>query len=46
MKDVSCLSGGCVAASGGRTHLPLEVGSVVPADVALDDPAVGEQEVR
>ncbi|MEM1893139.1 MAG: hypothetical protein QXR49_03100 [Sulfolobales archaeon] len=46
MKDVSCLSGGCVGVSSGRTHLPLEVGSVVPADVAPDDPAVGEQEVR
>ncbi|MEM0065561.1 MAG: hypothetical protein QXH88_01350 [Sulfolobales archaeon] len=46
MKDVSRLSGGWVAASGGRMHLPLEVGSVVPAYVAPDDPAVGEQEVR
>ncbi|MEM1969784.1 MAG: hypothetical protein QW422_02885 [Sulfolobales archaeon] len=46
MEDASCLSDDWVAASGGRTHLPLEVGSVVPADVAPDDPAVGEQEVR
>ncbi|MEM1835777.1 MAG: hypothetical protein QXX86_05310 [Sulfolobales archaeon] len=46
MKDVSRLSDDWIAASGGRMHLPLEVGSVVPAYVAPDDPAVGEQEVR
>ncbi|MEM4927964.1 MAG: hypothetical protein QXP08_06065 [Sulfolobales archaeon] len=46
MEDVSCLSGGCVGVSSGRMHLPLEVGSVVPAYVAPDDSAVGEQEVR
>ncbi|MEM1962489.1 MAG: hypothetical protein QXY48_05260 [Sulfolobales archaeon] len=35
-----------VAIRGGRTHLPLEVGSVVSADVAPNELAIGKQELR
>ncbi|MEM1527602.1 MAG: hypothetical protein QW503_05035 [Sulfolobales archaeon] len=35
-----------VATRGGRIYAYLEAGLVVPADVAPDDPAVGEQVMR
>jgi len=35
-----------VAIRGGRMHLSLETGLVVLADVAPDDPATSEQELR
>ncbi|MEM1911200.1 MAG: hypothetical protein QW504_04095 [Sulfolobales archaeon] len=35
------LNDGSVAIRSERTHLPLEVGSVIPADVAPNDPAIG-----
>ncbi|MEM0285167.1 MAG: hypothetical protein QXG82_05755 [Sulfolobales archaeon] len=40
------LNDGSVAIRSERTHLPLEVGSVIPADVAPNDSAIGEQELR
>ncbi|MEM1623667.1 MAG: hypothetical protein QW543_06010 [Sulfolobales archaeon] len=46
MKDISRLNDGGVAIRGGRIHVYLEAGSVVPADVAPDDPAIGEQMTR
>ncbi|MEM0066520.1 MAG: hypothetical protein QXK66_04480 [Sulfolobales archaeon] len=35
------LNDGSVAIRSERTHLPLEVGSVIPADVAPNDSAIG-----
>jgi len=42
----SRLNDGVVAIRGGRIYAYLEAGSVVPADVAPDDPAIGEQVMR
>ncbi|MEM4959410.1 MAG: zinc ribbon domain-containing protein, partial [Nanopusillaceae archaeon] len=42
----SRLNDGKVTIRGGRIHLSLEAGSVVPADVAPDDPANNEQVLR
>ena len=43
---VSLLNDGGVTIRGGRIYAYLEAGSVVPVDVAADDPAVGEQVLR
>ncbi|MEM0196891.1 MAG: hypothetical protein QW422_01175 [Sulfolobales archaeon] len=43
---MSCLDDVVVATRGGRIYAYLEAGLVVPADVAPDDPAVGEQVMR
>ncbi|MEM2261656.1 MAG: zinc ribbon domain-containing protein, partial [Ignisphaera sp.] len=42
----SRLNDGWVAIRGGKVYLYLEAGSVVPADVAPYDPAIGEQVLR
>ncbi|MCR8501870.1 MAG: transposase, partial [Crenarchaeota archaeon] len=42
----SRLNDGVVAIRGGRIYAYLEAGSVVPVDVAPDDPAIGEQVTR
>ncbi|MEM0283639.1 MAG: hypothetical protein QXE32_04970 [Sulfolobales archaeon] len=46
LEEVSRLNDGGVAIRGGRIHLYLEAGSVVPVDVASDDPANGEQVMK
>ncbi|MCR8472574.1 MAG: hypothetical protein NDP11_06075, partial [Crenarchaeota archaeon] len=42
----SRLNDGVVVIRGGRIHLSLEAGLVVPVDVAPDDPAIDEQVAR
>ncbi|MEM2027562.1 MAG: hypothetical protein QXJ13_07775 [Candidatus Bathyarchaeia archaeon] len=42
----SRLNDGVVAIRGGRIHLFLEAGFVVPVDVAPNDPATNEQALR
>ncbi|MEM4452647.1 MAG: transposase, partial [Thermosphaera sp.] len=42
----SRLNDGAVVIRGGRIHLSLEAGLVVPADVAFNDPVISEQELR
>ncbi|MEM4788515.1 MAG: hypothetical protein QXV06_01790 [Ignisphaera sp.] len=42
----SCLNDGRVTIRGGRIYVYLEAGSVVPVDVAPDDPAIGEQVMK
>ncbi|MEM4369344.1 MAG: hypothetical protein QXX15_00455 [Desulfurococcaceae archaeon] len=44
--DVSRLDDGRVAIRGGRIYVYLEAGSVVPVNVAPDDPANNEQVLR
>ncbi|MEM4593372.1 MAG: hypothetical protein QW196_08240, partial [Sulfolobales archaeon] len=46
LECLSCLDDVVVATRGGRIYAYLEAGLVVPADVAPDDPAVGEQVMR
>jgi len=46
LEDVSRLDDGVVAIRGGRIHIYLEAGSVVPVDVAPNDPANNEQVMR
>ncbi|MEM4787886.1 MAG: hypothetical protein QXV28_07905 [Ignisphaera sp.] len=46
MEDVSRLNDGAVAIRGGRIHIYLEAGLVVPADVAPDDSVNNEQVLR
>ncbi|MEM1877071.1 MAG: hypothetical protein QXH21_09860 [Ignisphaera sp.] len=43
MDNVSCLNDSWVAIRGGRIYVYLEAGSVVPVDVAPNDPATNEQ---